>query len=450
MLPPVSYRFFVVFLSSFLLVWSGCSDEPLPTAPPEVGDSPAAVATAWFDVAYNVVKVASLAPPPASRVYGYAGVTLYEALVPGMPGYQSLAGQVNGLTWLSRTTETYAQAAAEEFNWPLVANSAMATLLRSFFATGPAAVLDSIQRTEDSLNTLLGQGLASDVYQRSIDRGKLVATDIFAWATADGYAQYDDCSWTPPPGAGMWVPTPPAFAPALQPCWGELRTFALVDGNECAPPPPPAYSETPGSEFDLQMREVYDTDTALTVAQADIAIYWADGPGATGTPPGHSIAILTQVLKAENASLELAAESYAKLGIAVADAFIACWNTKFEFNLLRPITCVRTLIDPGWASYITTPNFPEYTSGHSVQSGAASQVMTDLFGGAYVFTDHTHDSRGLAPRSFGSFFEAADEAAISRLYGGIHFRAAIEEGITQGRCIGLKVGALQFKTQPAS
>lgn len=439
-----------ILLLGLLWAMPGCSNDSNPASPPVVGNSPSTAATSWFDLAYNVVKVASLPPPQASRIYGYAGVTLYEAMVPGMPGYKSLVGQVNGLTALSRTTAAYASAAVDEFNWPLVANSAMATVLRNFFASGPAPVLDSISRLEDSLNTLLGLGVPSDVYQRSIDRGKLVATDIFAWATADGFAQYNNCAWTPPVGPGLWVPTPPGFAAALQPCWGQLRTFALVDGDECSPPPHPAYDETPGSAFDLEMREVYDTDTALTAAQLEIANFWADGPGVTGTPPGHSISILGQVLKAEGASLELAAEGYAKVGMAVADAFIACWNSKFQYNLLRPITCIRALIDPAWTPAIGTPNFPEYTSGHSVQGGATSQVLTDMFGAAYAFTDHTHDARGLTPRSFGSFYEAADEAALSRLYGGIHFRAAIDNGITQGRCIGNKVNALEFRTSPAS
>ena len=442
-----SYQRIACWILFFVLPWwaAGCSDSSNPASPPVVGDAPATVATSWFDLAYNVVKVGSLPPPSASRIYGYAGVTLYEALVPGMPGYQSLVGQVNGLTALARTTAAYARPAAEEFHWPLVANSAMAAILRDFFANGPAAGLDSINRLEDSLNTQLGQGLASDVYQRSVDRGKLVASDIFAWSTSDGFAQYSNCAWTPPSGAGLWVPTPPGFLAALQPCWGQLRTFALVDGQECAPPPPPAYDETPGSPFDLEMREVYDTAGALTQVQKDIALFWADGPGVTGTPPGHSISILSQVLKAQNASLALAAESYAKVGMAVADAFIACWNTKFQYSYLRPITAIRSLVDSTWLSFIPTPNFPEYTSGHSVQSGAASEVMTDLFGPAYAFTDHTHDARGLTPRSFGSFYEAAGEAALSRLYGGIHYRSAIENGITQGRCIGQKVNALAFK-----
>ncbi len=140
-----------------------------------------------------------------------------------------------------------------------------------------------------------------------------------------------------------------------------------------------------------------------------------------------------------------AAETYAKVGIAVCDAFIACWDTKYRYNLLRPVTYIQRLIDPTWLPLLTTPPFPEYTSGHSVQSGAAFGVLADLFGDAYSFDDHTHDNRGLAPRHFNSFSAAADEAALSRLYGGIHFRPAIELGLEQGRCVADAVDELPMR-----
>ncbi|HXF64981.1 MAG TPA: vanadium-dependent haloperoxidase, partial [Caldilineaceae bacterium] len=149
------------------------------------------------------------------------------------------------------------------------------------------------------------------------------------------------------------------------------------------------------------------------------------------------------------------AEAYAKLGIALADAFITCWHTKYVYNVLRPLTYIQQVIDPTWntpeiTDPVTTPPFPEYTSGHSVQSAAAAAVLTELFGQDYAFVDHTHDALGYAPRTFGSFAEAANEAAISRLYGGIHYRSAIEQGLLQGRCIGGKVNRLQFREAGAS
>jgi hypothetical protein len=209
-----------------------------------------------------------------------------------------------------------------------------------------------------------------------------------------------------------------------------------------APPAPPLYSEAPTSEFFRDAQEVYDTGTTLTPEQQTIAQYWADGPGMTGTPAGHWIAIVGQVVTAHRLSLMAAAEAYARVGIAIADAFIASWHTKYVYNLVRPVTYIRDVIDPAWAPFLVTPPFPEYTSGHSVQSGAAATVLTDLFG-EVAFTDTTHADHGLepalAPRTFPSFQAAAAEAAISRLYGGIHFRPAIERGLEQGACVGQKV-----------
>ena len=157
-----------------------------------------------------------------------------------------------------------------------------------------------------------------------------------------------------------------------------------------------------------------------------------------------TISILTQTMRARGSSLDQAAEAYAKVGIAVADAFICCWYIKYRVNLLRPVTYIRAHIDPAWSSLLVTPPFPDFTSGHSVQSGAAAQVMTHLFG-QVAFTDHTHDDRGLTPRSFDSFDDAAAEAAVSRLYGGIHYRPAIDLGLLQGRCIGAHVSTLQLR-----
>jgi membrane-associated phospholipid phosphatase len=196
--------------------------------------------------------------------------------------------------------------------------------------------------------------------------------------------------------------------------------------------------------------EVYDTVRQLTPEQRTIALFWADDPGRTSTPPGHSIALTTQVLREQNASLALAAEAYAKVGIAVADAFIGCWQTKYKYSVVRPITYIQQVIDPTWnnpdlTDPVTTPPFPEYTSGHSVQSAATAVVLGALFGNDYAVTDHTQDHRGFLPRAFDSFETLAQEAAISRLYGGIHYRAAIEAGLIQGHCIGKSVLALRFR-----
>ena len=192
--------------------------------------------------------------------------------------------------------------------------------------------------------------------------------------------------------------------------------------------------------------EVYEAVNGLTPAQLEIGLFWSDDPGQTATPLGHSASILGQVLRVEDRSLADAAVAYARLGLAVCDAFIACWRLKYIHNLVRPISYIRSYIDPTWGDPlpVTTPPFPEYSSGHSVQSAAAAEVLSATFG-EVAFADHTHDARGLASRSFGSFAAFAQEAAISRLYGGIHYRCAIERGLEQGRCVGAMVAALPVR-----
>jgi hypothetical protein len=194
--------------------------------------------------------------------------------------------------------------------------------------------------------------------------------------------------------------------------------------------------------------EVYRTVNGLDADQLAIARFWSDDPGLTATPSGHSVSILTQALRVDDKSLAFASASYARLGIAMSDAFISCWSTKYQFNVVRPITCIRQAIDPEWGDPaganplpLTTPPFPEYTSGHSVQSAAAAVILTELFG-PRSFIDTTHEARGLGARHFPSFEAAAQEAAISRLYGGIHFRSAIEQGLVQGRYVGSRALAL--------
>jgi PAP2 superfamily len=401
----------------------------------------AQVPTAWFDLALDLVRLTpGFSPPVVARVFGYAGVTLYEALVPGMPGYLSLSGRLKDLGAGPGPSDP-------AHHWPTVANAALASILRSQFPTATIESKAAMDALEESLADIFRTTVPPGIYRRSVDRGRGIASHIFEWSKFDGGHEgylHNFPPYTPPVGPGLWVPTPPGFLPALQPFWGSNRPFALPSGAECDPGPPLAYSEEPSSAFYAETLECYEVVTNLSPEQRVIALFWSDDPGITCTPPGHSISILTQVVRGHGCTLDVAAEAYARVGMAVADAFVSCWNTKYRYNLLRPVTYIRHLIDPSWSSLLVTPPFPEYTSGHSVQSGAAAQVLTDLFG-TVAFTDHTHDDRGLTPRSFGSFFEAAEEAALSRLYGGIHFRTAIVLGLDQGRCVGQHVSDLPFR-----
>lgn len=440
----------LLLASSLMFLVNACKkdkDDPFPGK--TTAEYSHRVVTDWNALMFKLVKeTAGFSPPVAARAFGYTGLAVYESVRPGMDGYLSLAGQINGLDDLM-----IPEADPDlEYNWEISANAATATILRGCFETASPANLTTIDDLESNLEQEFGSGIDAEIVQRSVQFGKNIGDAILAYANSDGqvecYKNNFPTSYTPPTGDGKWVPTPPLFQRALQPYWGDVRPFVSKNVVDALPPAPPVYSTNPSSKFYQEAQEVYNTVTNLTAEQLLIANYWSDDPGKTATPPGHSVAILSQVLQKENSNLEVAAEALAKIGIGVHDAFISCWKSKFIHNLVRPITVMQDLFDPAVTIPLSTPPFPEYTSGHSVQSGATAQILTDLFGENYAFTDRTHETRvdiNGTPRSFPSFHAFADEAAISRLYGGIHYRTAIELGVVQGRSIGDNVNALKFK-----
>jgi hypothetical protein len=373
-------------------------------------------------------------PPAASRIYGIASVVLYEAVVDGSTENRSLVGQVNGLRSLPTPKSR------ETPHWPTVANTAMAAAARGLYPTASQGAMDRINALEIELGSHFREEVSESVYSQSVRLGLDVARGVLEWAATDGFLISNNCRYAPASVRGAWKPTPPTFTTSpAQPCWGQLRTMVLKSSAECAPPGNPSFSSDPTSKFYAAALEVRDVGLNLTAAQKTIADYWADGPGATGTPPGHWIAIVAQTTRNKRLSLMEAAEAFARVGIAVHDAFVVCWNAKYTYNLQRPVTFIRFYIDPTWLPYIPTPPFPSYMSGHSTQSGAAASVLTDQFG-AIAFTDTTHADHNLVPpqhsRSFSSLEEAATEAALSRLYGGIHYAFDNNDGLASGKCIG--------------
>ncbi len=411
-----------------------------------------AVATEWFQLALLLTQqTPGFSPPVAARAFGYLGLALYESVVPGMPQNTSLAGQLNELNSLP-----WAQP-DEPLHWPTVANAALATMTRMMYPTATAENKARIDLLERSLPLKYGQDfdpntVTTEITSRSETFGKLMAMALFTWARTDGGHQAwgplrrNQQNYVPPSGAGKWTATPPAFAAALLPWWGEVRPFALKTSAECPAPPPPPYSEEPGSAFYKEANEVYTLSQQATQEQRQFALYWADDPGKTPTPAGHWVSIANDVLKARKGSLAEAAEVFGRLNIAMADAFIAGWQTKYALNLLRPVTYVQLVIDSNWVpGLMHTPPFPEYPSGHSVQSSAAAAVLSQAFGANTAFTDNAHNDRGWGPRNFSSFNAAADEAALSRLYAGIHYRFGVTGGQAQGRCVAAKVLALSIK-----
>jgi hypothetical protein len=404
-------------------------------SPTPADEEPSKVAVVWFDTLYEVVKSEAAAFAEASRIYGVSAVALYEAIVPGTRHHRSLAGQLDRLTAVPQPKK------ALKYHWPTVANAALAHTIRSIFTSLKPESLEAIKDVEQRFASLFQAKVAKQDYQRSVDHGQRVADAILAWAATDGFARVNNCKYDPERAPGPWKPTPPAFIRnPEQPCWGQLLPMVLESATECAPPGHPRFSTDPESTFYAAALEVYQTSLSLTKEQKTIAQYWGDPVGTTGTSSGHWIAIVGQIARNDGLSLAAAAEAYAKLGITVTDAFITIFHAKYFYNLVRPVTYIRNNIDRTWLPYlVSTPPNPSYSSGHSTQSRAAAEVLTDLFGDK-AFTDTTHTDHHLVPpqepRAFNSFKEAAAEAAISRLYGGIHYAFDNDDGRASGRCVG--------------
>jgi hypothetical protein len=403
----------------------------------------AEIPLAYYELSLAFSKrTAGVTPPVQARAFGYMGLALYEALVGGMADHQSVASQLNGIGALPAP-------AAAPYHWPLVANAALSEVMRGLWggSTNRAAENTAdLHALEASFEAQYSGGFPPGRARKSVEFGRAVGAAVFQTSKDDGgheayltsFPAYD-----PPVGPGLWVPTAPGQR-AVQPYWGgTVMTLAVSSAAECDQGGPPAYSETPGSEFYNEALEVYELASDLTPEQLTIARFWADGPG-TISGPGHALAITSQILVQEGANLAIAAETYARVGIADADALTSLWWSKYHYNLLRPITYIQSVIDSDWTPVLPTPSFPEYTSAHSAQSAAVATSLEYMFGTNVAFVDHAHDADGFDSRPFNSIYAAAEEAGISRIYAGIHFRSGNLHGQALGRCVAAKVHDLSW------
>jgi hypothetical protein len=368
--------------------------------------------------------------PAAARIYGYVGVTLYEALIPGIYENNSLIGQFEHLEDLPWPAEDAL------YDWPAAAAAATSTVLTGLFAQYSA---DSAQAFADLRETQIAartEATNAEIVARSVTFGDEIGAALLEWIAGDDYANRIT-EYTPPADdPSTWVPTQEGQR-AVEPGWGYIRPLVLENADVCAIMPDVPFNTDPNSTFYAQAVEVMETGDELTQEQMDIAEYWVDTPGESGTPAGHWVLITTTLIQQNGFMLNRAAELYAMTGMTVMDAFIATWSLKYQVPLLRPETYINEYINPRWRPYIASPGFPEYPSGHSVVSGAVAQVLTLYFDGPLAFTMENITPGGdYLTRSFTSFLGAANDAAISRMFGGIHYRSAIENGVDMGRCIG--------------
>lgn len=433
-------RVFAAFVAA-MLAW--CL-----TLPARAADRPAPqeMLRDWYYLMNELVRhTATYSPPVASRSFGYLGVTAFEAAVGGSDRLVSLVGQLHGFDSVP------ARGAGAAYDETVVISAAMSDAIVYYFGnTGPTG-LRAIKTAQTRWRERAVAGVPDDVVARSEAFGKAVAAAIHAWSLDDGGAVVTNMGfpeeWDLPKGDDKWVPTSPIRQQQLPllPEWGNKRTFAIASGATCPTPGNPPFSIEPGSQFHKEAMQVYETGKSVTPEQAAIARFWSDDPMLSMTPPGHWVSIALQVAERADLSLDDNVDLLARMGVAMSDAFVGCWHAKFKYNLVRPVTYIRRVIDPKWEPLLITPPFPEYPSGHSTVSGAMDAVLTAFFGDDYAFEDMTGSPDGRNPRSYKSFHEAAEEAGISRLYGGIHYHSAIVDGLTQGRCIGEYTNALRTR-----
>lgn len=382
-------------------------------------------------------------PPVASRIFAYPNIAAYEILASQENEYLSLTNQVRGLKAIPTPKE------GEVINHELAALIAHIELSKRLIFSE-----DRIEAYRDSLYTIW-EGKNTKEFNSSKTYGLEVAEHIAKWMSGDNYNQ----TRTMPKftvdtdNPSRWQPTPPSYMAGIEPHWNKIRPFVIDSASQFKPTPPPPFSMEEDSDFFKELKEVYDISNQITSAgddseEVEIAQFWDCNPYVSVTrghlmfatkkitPGAHWIGITKIASRKSNADVNKTVYAYTKASIAMVDAFISCWDEKYRSNLIRPETLINEHIDENWVPILQTPPFPEYTSGHSVVSGAAATTLTDIFGENFAFDDDTEVPFGLPVRSFASFKQAADEAAISRMYGGIHYRKAVNVGVKQGRDLG--------------
>ncbi|MBC8151386.1 MAG: vanadium-dependent haloperoxidase [Bacteroidetes bacterium] len=430
-------HFFVPLVVLCLWVSSGCQKSATPAeynakvANPELYNQ-------CLDKLTQVVIHDIFSPPVASRIYAYANLAGYEAAVPFDAQFESLGGKLRLLGPAPRPE------AGKEYCFPLASVKAFLTVSRALTFS-----VDFYDEFEKSFYEQYRKaGVPDEVFERSVAYGELVAKHVLDYAAKDNYKQTRGFKHTVTNEEGTWVPTPPAYFDAAEPQWNKIRCYVMDTCNQFMPPRPLAYSTAKNSPYYKEVMEVYTVGNTSTDAQKAIAYFWDDNAFVMNvaghvsyaskkmTPGGHWLAIAETVARQKKMAFMPTVEAYALTSLALADGFIACWDEKYRSQTVRPETVINKSIDPKWAPFLQTPPFPEYPSGHSTITAAAATVLTQLMGDNVSFTDSTEFKYGHGVQSFKSFKDAAQQASISRLYGGIHYRSALDNGAAMGTKVG--------------
>ncbi len=378
-------------------------------------------------------------PPQASRIYAYSSIAAYEVAIAGDSTFKTLAGQLNALEKVPSPEPNV------EYCFPLASTQAVLKI-------GKALVFSEDKMDgfyEGIMKEFKDTGIPREVYDRSVEYGNKVADHILQWASKDNYKQSRSFpKYSIQSDPATWKPTPPAYMDAVEPHWKKIRTFVIDSAAQFKPERPTPFSINKTSQFYKEALEVYEKGKTLTEEEKAIASFWDCNPFVMNvrghvmfatkkiSPGGHWINITRTICNNSKKGFNESAQAYAMVSLSLVDAFISCWDEKYRSKMIRPETYINQYIDENWIPLLQTPPFPEYTSGHSVISSSAAVVMTKLFGDKYAFTDSTEVEFGMPPRQFKSFIQASEEAAVSRMYGGIHYMPACDNGKLQGRKIG--------------
>ena len=439
-------KLIIAYFSIFLLLFS-CQKKQ------EISDQD--LATKWAEMTLFITKnTPSNSPTYSSRCLGYIGLTMYESVVNSDSTHQSIASQLDGLDSLPKPQK------GKKYDYKLALNAAQATILKSVYNQTSDQNKLKIDSLEKSIQVyFFEKNNDKELTISSIAYGKAIASRIFDWSKTDGghraYLKNFDKKMIYPTKLGSWKP--PLYGQSfshypLHPHWGENRTF-LAKNHQISDPKIIPYDTLPNSAYYKQFLAVYQQEKTLTQAQKEAAIWWSDDPDETFTPPGHSYYLATLVIKKANPNLMKCAETYAKVGLGVADSFINCWKWKYQFFTERPNTFINQHIDQRWESFWPDPPFPAFPSGHAIQAGATATILSDLYGEKFSFIDDSHVGRkrdelrnvDFKARTFTSFWQIAEETANSRFYGGIHVPQDNEAGLEKGKVIAQNINQLKWK-----
>lgn len=396
----------------------------------------------WITLQLRLMRNATgIANHAFSRHFAYAGVAAYESIKFSMNGSNTQwSDRWNGLTGLPVPEH------ARNYYAPASVNAAMAAINRAMFPNANDADKAAIDALELAWKDEFLVDQQASIIDKSIEFGKAVASAVYSWAETDRYKNAS-APYTIPTGPGKWKPTPPAFSLPGTPYWGNNRTIITGSTANSEATAPLEYSTEPGSAFYTMAKQVYDASFALNDEQKAIALFWRDVPGVSS--PGHWLSIVQQIVRQTGADLAKTALAYALTGVGVNDALIACFVSKYQHNLVRPITYIREVIgDTAWNSYLGTPAHPEYVSAHSSLSMAAARVLYKLFGDIGDITDHTYDYLGYTPRTYESVLAMGTDAGFSRLYAGIHYIPGIQAGLTQGTKVAENIFSKRVTSDP--